>query len=232
MAWYEKVKDFADAIVSLDSSVGFKKTVKYVFLILLVVGLVNIRSILKLAIESVSIISDEIHNEKMEKRDQLLEELIPELRELLGATGADRVLYLEYHNSKENLVGIPFKYVDLVLQVTSYGIPYVPTREFTDINVGNITPLYEDIKKKGVVFCVKNDSIEQSFVRKYPGNHEFFTQNAKSSQQVFVNIPGIHQPVGMIVLEWYCEEDLDTKKIFMESKNRTTIINGLIMKYI
>ncbi len=98
MAWYDKLSEISDTIVKLDQKLGIKKIIQYLIIILMFIGIINIKSITKWAIETISDLSAEIHDEQMEKRDQLLSELIPELRELLGATGADRALFFEYHN--------------------------------------------------------------------------------------------------------------------------------------
>ena len=116
MAWYEKIDEISDSLIKLDQKLGVKKIIQYLVILLLFIGVINIKSVLRWGVEFVTELNEEIHTEKMEKRDQLLAELVPELHELRGATGADRVLYFEYHNSKENVVGIPFKYIDLVLQ--------------------------------------------------------------------------------------------------------------------
>jgi hypothetical protein len=169
----------------------------------------------------------------MEKRDQLLLELVPELREFLGATDADRILYLEYHNSKENLVGIPFKYIDLVLQSSTYGVPPVPIDKFRDINVGNLTQLYEDLKTEKIVVGTTPIIENGDFLERYPGNHEFLYKNDGSTQHIFITIPGIHQPIGMIVLEWLDkDEKVDVKRVCNESIIRVSTINVLIMKYV
>ena len=68
---------------------------------------------------------------------------------------------------------------------------------------------------------------------RYPGNHEFLMKNDGSTQQIFITIPGIHQPVGMIILEWMDKnEEVDIKRVCRESIDRVSAINGLIMKYV
>lgn len=230
MTWYEKIDELSDSLIKLDQKLGIKKIIQYLIILLIFIGIINIRSVLKWGIEFVSTLNEEIHTEKMERRDQLLLELVPELRELQGATGADRVLYLEYHNSKENVVGIPFKYIDLVLQSTRYGIPMVPLNNFRDINVGNLTMLYEDLKTQKIITC-QTSNVEE-FQNRYRGNHEFLSENDGSAQQVFITIPGIRQPIGIIILEWMDpEKEIDMLKVRKESTMMISTINGLILRY-
>lgn len=229
MAWYEKLDELSDSLIKLDQKLGIKKIIQYLMLLLIVVGIINIRSILKWGVEFISGLSDEVHAEKMERRDQLLAELVPELHELLGSTDADRILYFEYHNTKENVVGIPFKYIDLVLQSSRYGVPLAPMTKFRDINIGNLTPLYEDIKSKKIIPCLVSNV--EDFQIKYPGNHEFLSENDGSVQQVFIIIPGIRQPIGMIVLEWINEDEVDLSRVYKKATEKVTTINGLILRY-
>lgn len=229
MAWYEKIDELSDSLIKLDQKLGIKKIIQYLVLLLLFIGVINIKSVLKWGVEFVTGLNEEIHTEKMERRDQLLVELIPELHELQGATGADRVLYFVYHNSKENAVGIPFKYIDLVLQSSRYGVPLAPIEKFKDINVGNLTPLYEELKVKKIITCRTSDV--EDFTVKFPGNHEFLRENDGSVQQVFLTIPGIRQPIGMIILEWMDDEEIDMRRVYRESTEMVSSINGLILRY-
>lgn len=223
------LNDIVDAIIKLDETVGFRVLVKYAFLGILLIVLINIKSVIKGTIELVGDINEEIHNEKLVKRDALLAELHPILVEFRTKTEADRILYFEYHNSKENLIGIPFKYIDLVLQDSRFGIPRVPESLFQDINVGEITSLYEEIKDGDIVYCSGPDDIQ--FHRIYPGTYEFFESSDGSKQQLYISLPGINQPIGMIVLEWIGEDTKIDQKYITGLTNSIYLsrINGCIL---
>jgi hypothetical protein len=223
-----KLNEISEFFIRMDQKIGFKKIVKYVFLILLVLGIVNFKTVVKEVVEIVSEITEEQHNEKMKLRDELLRDLQPMLNEIRAQTRADRVLYLEYHNSKENLVGIPFKYADLVLQASSYNVTTVPENLYKDINTGAITSLYEELKHNII------SSDDSMFCYKFPGTYELFNGNDGSNKQVFVSIPGVDQPIGMLIFEWVDEDvDIDIKRIEYilggHGGNYLSRINGLIM---
>lgn len=223
-----KLKEISDFLVRIDQKIGFNKIVKYVFLVLLVIGIVNFKTVVKECIELVQEINTEEHNEKMKQRDELLQDLQPILNEIRAHTRADRVLYFEYHNSKENLVGIPFKYADMVLQASSYNVSVVPESLYKDINTGAITNLYEELKHDIV------SSDDSMFCYRFPGAFELFNGNDGSVKQVFVSIPGVDQPIGMLVFEWVDESRVvDVKKIEYilspHGGNYLSRINGLIM---
>lgn len=223
-----KLNEISEFFIRMDQKIGFKKIVRYVFLILLVLGIVNFKTVVKEVVEVVSEITEEQHNEKMQLRDELLRDLQPMLSEMRAQTRADRVLYFEYHNSKENLVGIPFKYADLVLQASSYNVTTVPENLYKDINTGTITSLYEELKHNII------SSDDSMFCYKFPGTYELFNGNDGSEKQVFVSIPGVDQPIGMLVFEWVDEDvDIDIKRIEYilggHGGNYLSRINGLIM---
>lgn len=223
-----KLNEISEFFIRMDQKIGFKKIVRYVFLILLVLGIVNFKTVVKEVVEVVSEITEEQHNEKMQLRDELLRDLQPMLNEIRVYTRADRVLYFEYHNSKENLVGIPFKYADLVLQASSYNVTTVPENVYKDINTGAITSLYEELKHNII------SSDDSMFCYKFPGTYGIFNGNDGSEKQVFVSIPGVDQPIGMLVFEWVDEDvDIDIKRIEYilggHGGNYLSRINGLIM---
>ena len=191
---------------------------------------VNYKTVLRDIIEIVTEISDDIHNQKMELRDQLLEELYPILSEFRSDVRADRILYFEYHNSKENLVSIPFKYVELVQQSARYSIPNVNEEKFKNINSGAITSIYQDIKAGEIVFC--SGPYDDYFQTKYPGVFDLIHSRDGSKRQVYISIPGIDQPVGMIILEWMDEtnQELDVQGITKTAtQNYIPRINALIL---
>ena len=226
----DKLKDLSTALVNIDEKIGFKKFVKYIILGLFVVMVVNYKTVLRDIIEIVTEISDDIHNQKMELRDQLLEELYPILSEFRSDVRADRILYFEYHNSKENLVSIPFKYVELVQQSARYSIPNVNEEKFKNINSGAITSIYQDIKAGEIVYC--SGPYDDYFKTKYPGVFELINSKDGSKRQVYISIPGIDQPVGMIILEWMDEtnQELDVQGITKTAtQNYIPRINALIL---
>ena len=226
----KKVVELINAIVNVDQKIGFNKFVKYFFLGLTVFVLINYKSIIKDSIELVSEIENLIHIEKMRLRDELLTELGPILTDFRSSVKADRILYFEYHNSKENLIGIPFKYLELVRQNTSYGIRPAKELEYKNINTGAITNLYEDIKFGDPVYCSGPD--DEVFNINYPGVFDMFNSRDGSNRFMFISIPGIETPVGLIVLEWMgtSEKQLDINEIRQAaSSNYIPRINALIL---
>jgi hypothetical protein len=226
----DKMKSALDSIIYLDKNIGLKKAFRYLLLIIFIWSIFNYKTVLKDCIELITEISESIHSDKMKLRDELLSELGPILTDFRSNVRADRILYFEYHNSKENLIGIPFKYLELVRQNQSFSVQ--PAREdlYQNINTGSITNLYEDIKLGNLVHCSgPEDSI---FHTKYPGVYNMFNSRDGAREFIFISIPGINTPVGMIVLEWMNESTLDLDLVEIThtaSHNYVPRINALIL---
>ena len=226
----EKLMDTLKSVVFLDQNLGFKKIVKYLAVVVFITMIFNYKTILRDCIELVSEISESIHSDKMKLRDELLSELGPILTDFRSNVRADRILYFEYHNSKENLIGIPFKYLELVRQSQSYSVQ--PAREdlYQNMNTGMITNLYEDIKLGNLVYCSGQNDVD--FHSKYPGIYNIFNTRDGARKFVFISIPGINTPVGLVVLEWMDEStvEVDLNEITkVAAYNYIPRINALIL---
>jgi len=226
----EKLKELSDSIIRIDQKIGLKKFILYILVILSIITIINFKNIVRGTMEIVSEIATEKHDEGLQRRDELLRDLYVILGDLRVEVGADRLLYFEYHNSKENLVGIPFKFADLILQSISYGVYSVPESEFSNINTGTIVSLYNDLMHVRLI-----SSEDSNFCSAYPGAYELF-KNDGSDIQVYVGIPGVDQPIGLLVFEWVGEDQkIDYKQLnrVLHGKNAyLSRINGLIMSKI
>lgn len=224
----EHIKDLTESFIKLDKKIGFVGLIKYSLLILVIFCIFNFKAVIKGGIEIVNDIQEEIHKEKIEKRDQLLAEMIPLLTEFRAELEADRVLYFEYHNTKENLVGIPFKFVDLVLQNNRYGVQPIPSPIYRDISAGVLTDIYEIIKDGKSIYCEGKD--DTKFRIEHPGAYQLFINDLDgSSHQLYISLPGINQPIGLIVIEWIDKPTEDPEEIKKIYRSYIPRINGLIL---
>lgn len=226
----EAIKALTNSVVLIEAKLGFKKFCKYLFIAFAIFIVCNYKAVIRDGIELITEISESIHRDKMKLRDELLSELGPILADFRSNVRADRILYFEYHNSKENLIGIPFKYLELVRQNQSYSVR--PAREdlYRNINTGAITSLYEDIKLGALVYC--SGPYDETFKTKYPAVFDIFNSRDGARKFVFISIPGINTPIGMIVLEWMNEStiELDLEEItHIASHNFIPRINALIL---
>ena len=224
----QKFKDIVDSIIKLNKSLGISGVIKYLLLFLFVIVLLNFRSFIQGTIGVIEDITTAIHSERLQARDELLIELAPLLSEYRAVVGADRLLYFEYHNSKENLVGIPFKYLDLVLMSKKYGVPEFEIRRYHELNAGILSSIFPKLRKEGYV--INKGSTDPTFYRDHHEVSDFITSQDGSIQQVYINLPGVQTPIGLIILEWTSEsDDRNWGQIIRDSHEYVTRINGLVL---
>ena len=235
MVFLDKLKDLVDAAIKVEEKLGIRKAISYVFLGLLIYGVINFKAIVRDGIEIVQELTEEIHNQKMDKRDDFVASMNEVLIDLRHQTGADRVLYFEWHNTKENSVGVPFRYFDLVLQTEGYNIP--KCLDYKDIPAGWIVELYEMIKHGNTtILCDSQNKLDQL----YPISQVFYSQDG-SRYQMFIGINYMSkdkiQQVGFLAIEWMDREHgigvnlEEVDEILTESKIASRI-NTLIARSI
>ena len=217
----------------LKNELGLKYVVRLIAIVLVVLGIFNFPRIVEYVMKVSSDIEKRQHEKRLVMRDNLLEDLNPLLIEFRSSVGASRLLYFEYHNSTENFVGIPFKFANLVLANQRYDCPGYNPNRYKDINSGMISGIYSDLRKNRVII---NKGLDQDsvFYYRYPGIHEFFSTQDGSTQQMFINVPGVHTPIGMIVLEWVNYKvmtDEEWDKVLSQVLYHIPRVNAMISKY-
>ena len=221
------IKTIVESVIELNKNLGLKTVLKYTIIVLFLIGLFNFRSLATNVMEFFDEISKTLHDGKMEKRDELIFELSPLLSELRAVTGADRILYIEFHNSKENLIGIPFKYLDLVLTSKKYGVSEFDIKKYHELNAGILSPIFSELRKTGYVV---NKGSEEGLFNSYHEVSDFVNAQDGSVQQVYLNLPGVNAPIGIIILEWLSEDlEKDWDEILNISRDYVTRINGLVL---
>lgn len=221
------IKTIVESVIELNKNLGLKTVLKYTVIVLFLIGLFNFRSLATNVMEFFDEISKTLHDGKMEKRDELIIELSPLLSELRAVTGADRILYIEFHNSKENLIGIPFKYLDLVLTSKKYGVSEFDIKKYHELNAGILSPIFPELRRTGYVV---NKGFEEGSFYSYHEVSDFVNAQDGSVQQVYLNLPGVNTPIGIIILEWLSEDiEKDWDGILNISRDYVTRINGLVL---
>lgn len=227
----DKLKMLSETLSMIEEKLGLLKFVQYSLFILVMYVAFNFSSIMENVMKMQTELAKKEHEKRLLMRDDLMTELNPLLVELRSGTGASRVLYFEYHNSTENFVGIPFKFANLVLSNQVYGCPSYDVSKYKDINSGLISGIYDELKKNNIIL---NKGGESEFHSSHPEIHDLFSSQDGSEQQVFINLPGVNSPMGMIVLEWM-DEKIKTEDEWedIEDKINSEIprINALISKY-
>jgi hypothetical protein len=95
-----------------------------------------------------------------------------------------------------------------------------------NINSGVLTGIYEAMKKNNVI--INNGDGE--FASRYPEDFEYIAENDEAVQHCFINLPGVHIPVGFIVLEWNDRDpNRDWDSVTVIGKRYMSRINALII---
>lgn len=196
----DKFKMFSEALVKIDEKIGFKKFVRYILFFILLVALFNIRAVTKGTIEFISDIAEDIHMEKMRLQDEYMINLTPLLAEFRAEVKADRVMYFEYHNSEENLEGMPFKFFDLMKCMPKYGVPEIPGKVYQNIGASMYSELFSKLRHGAVIIC--QGAHDSEFRQEYRGVFELINESDHSRQFAIFEVPGVRKPIGFIVVEW------------------------------
>lgn len=190
------------------------------FVLLAVISsLIMFKPLIRYGIVNYDKYQHETHLEKMSYRDSYLDSLYNILSGIRFISNADRVLYFEYHNSKENLLGVPFKYVDLITQVNKLNVPYLDYNEYSNINTGSIITLCRDLRKDTMLACTERNLIW--FKHTYPYIYQVITQEDTTRSYKFlicntivvnedyfnVDLDLFNQPIGFFIIEWIDNKD-------------------------
>lgn len=205
--YLDKLKDFAESIIKIDENLGFKKFSKYVIFLLITVAIAfSYRDIAKACVEFVQEVSDQVHAEKMGVRDEYMRKMSTLLVDLRAEIDADRVLYFEYHNSEENLDGLPFKFFDLMMATSKSGVATVSPKRYQDINASVYIETFTALDRGKIISCHGMDDME--FRSKYRGMIELLNVVDGATEAILFSVPGVNQPIGFIAVEWIeAEED-------------------------
>lgn len=93
---------------------------------------------------------EKIHKEKMEKVEKNNTIIHAELENILYRTGADRVLLLTYHNSKQSLTGLPYIYLTATNEAIQFDVK--PVAEGYEAVKTSLYPMIDYLSKKEY-FC-------------------------------------------------------------------------------
>lgn len=202
----DKLKDFAESIIKIDESLGFKKFCRYVLFLLCMVALaVNYKDMAKVGVEFFQDIADQVHAEKLGVRDEYMKKLNALLIDFRAEVDADRIMYFEYHNSEENLEGLPFKFFDLMVTNSKYGVPTVSPKRYQDINASVYIETFSAIDNGKIIVCHGMDDME--FRQKYKGMIELLNAVDGTTEAILFSVPGINNPIGFIAIEWLDSEN-------------------------
>lgn len=217
-----------DIIKDADERLGFKKILMYTTYVLVVIAILNWKSILVGVNEHLKQIERENHDRDLVIRDKINSEVRPYLVGLRIKAGADRVYLFEFHNSVTSLIGIPFKYVGLSSHDEPYGSNVnIPCNDVNSEVIGNfIRKLQEEMFSKfdDLEVLRKSDPLTAKRLN---------DPNAISACYQYMSVLG--KPLGIIVLEYHRPESVPTpsmwNRVHSLCSQATQDLNSIILKY-
>lgn len=134
------------------------------------------------------------HAEELHKRFDSSKELNAELSILLNKLHADRVFFIEYHNSIKSLEGAPFAYGSMNFEETSDGVEFIGD-EYTNFSLAKykmVQHLYENLMYIGDVKGLEDIDKRLSL--------KLVSDGIK--QIALIEVEGIDAPLGILGVTW------------------------------
>lgn len=212
-----------------DEKFGFRKILLYTTYVLVVIALLNWESILVRINDSLRRIEDERHAKNLAIREKISLEIHPCLVELRARTDADRVMLFEFHNSINNLIGIPFKYISMTDHAEPYGAIFTP--KYNDVNSEVIGSFIRDLK---VNMWEKMDDLEM--LKKSDSSVLDVLNNKEAVAACYQYISVFGRPIAILVLEWHSRSNAPASasswnSVRAKCSQSTQDLSNIIMKY-
>lgn len=134
------------------------------------------------------------HTEELHKRFDRSKEMTAELNILLNKLHADRVFFIEYHNSIKSLEGAPFAYGSMNFEETSDGIDFIGD-EYTNFSLGKykmVHYLYENLLYVGDLKGMED--LDKRLYLKLVSNG--------IKQIALIEVEGAEAPLGILGVTW------------------------------
>lgn len=105
----------------------------------------------------------QLHNDSLAKRNEIGSSIDEILFDILQIVNAQRVVMIEFHNSKENLDGLSFLWYDVQHEKQQKGIKSI-SQKARNMQATNIRPIINRVNENPGHFCVLNqDDIESIY---------------------------------------------------------------------
>lgn len=98
----------------------------------------------------------EIHNIGLSKREEVTPDIMHILKELVQDYNASRAAVIEFHNSKENINGLPFLWYDIQFEFLTRGVSEISTK-VKDIQASILSEIISRLKKDDYIILEQDD---------------------------------------------------------------------------
>lgn len=90
----------------------------------------------------------QIHDDNMKYRMDVSKLIRTKMKDLLNRYNGDRIFILEFHNCKENVVGMPFYWADMTYEEISRGVKSIQPA-WRDQEASQLIPIIDDMEEFG-----------------------------------------------------------------------------------
>lgn len=101
----------------------------------------------------------QVHDDRMNYRKDISKIIRSKMKDLLNRYNADRIFILEFHNCKENVVGMPFYWVDMTYEEIAKGVKSIQPA-WRDQEASQLDPIIDDMEKFGGFKIYTTEDIE------------------------------------------------------------------------
>ena len=101
----------------------------------------------------------QVHDDRMNYRKDISKIIRTKMKDLLNRYNADRIFILEFHNCKENVVGMPFYWVDMTYEEIAKGVKSIQPA-WRDQEASQLDPIIDDMEKFGGFKIYTTEDIE------------------------------------------------------------------------
>lgn len=152
----------------------------------------------------------EEHRSRLHERLDVTAPILTKLRDMMHHNHANRASVIEFHNSKENLNGLPFLWYDMHYEVQGRGVEPISSL-CKDVQASIICPIVDDIKaseNKDVV--IYNRTALEELYDRSSVLYSYLVEKLNCSGIIYLALYNINNHfTGLLVLEYHNEFPID-----------------------
>ena len=143
-----------------------------------------------------------VHKASLSKRSEIGEYIDEELFDLLQVVNAQRVIMIEFHNSKENLDGLSFLWYDVQHEKQQKGVETISAKA-RNLQATNLRPIIRRVNNsKGHLCELDKDGIEEIYKESTVLYSHF--KEIHASHLIYIGIYNTdsNELLGIVCIEW------------------------------
>ena len=174
------------------------------------------------------------HDNRMNYRKGISKVIRTKMKDLLNRYNADRIFILEFHNCKENVVGMPFYWVDMTYEEIAKGVKSIQPA-WREQEASQLDPIIDDMEKFGgfkiyttedIEAIQESSSILYRKLRIDRGVHEAIISALYSRDNILIGLLVLEYEDGVFIPI----EVLDDEDIIAEANSIATLLDCSIDK--